>query len=221
MGTVEHWRLPATQVPNPNANYGEFYPTGFPELVPMFDASGLHPNAYSNTPQHSPSYQAGQASPILVQLGASQNYLINSRPARYIQVLDVDPTYQSTRATLSRESSCKPCLMYGLTRPLLIIFFRPAAAFCLLVRASPEDTMYRAIYLRERTVKELIRSVMEKYGHGTEEKERVIRAVRETEDEAAVLRDEDVAVMEAETEMIVGVKSISPESWEWQLEVIY
>lgn len=55
------------------------------------------PSAYDVMQQDQPPVQAASPGPILVQLGASQNFLVNNRPARWIQVLDVDPSYERAR----------------------------------------------------------------------------------------------------------------------------
>ena len=97
-------------------------------LFPTMDmqnepASGsLQPSPQSQTPGSSParsSYNSSSQSntqlasqlrtpsPILVQLGASQNYLINSQPAPYIKVLDIDPTYRSSGPSSPSASPCE------------------------------------------------------------------------------------------------------------------
>ena len=62
---------------------------------------------------------------------------------------------------------------------------------------------------------------MVKYGFGTQDQDRVVRAIRVLGGLPLALSDRDVAEMENEMEMMVGVKSIYPGGWEWQLEVIY
>lgn len=89
------------------------------------------------------------------------------------------------------------------------------------MRASRSESHYRAIYLRESTVREFIIRVVEKYGLGMEARERVKRAVRVTRGTAVLLQDGDVAGMENEIELLVGVRSVGNENWEWQLEVVY
>ena len=69
--------------------------------------SVYHPGSQSNTPQYQSDNQLGTPSPTLVQLGASQNYLINSQPAPYIKVLDIDPTYHRSGPPSPNASPCE------------------------------------------------------------------------------------------------------------------
>lgn len=65
------------------------------------------PIGYDMMQQEQPPQQATSPAPILVQLGASQNFLVNNRPARWIQVLDVDPSYQRARTPSPNRSPGK------------------------------------------------------------------------------------------------------------------
>lgn len=87
-------RVPAsqnypTQPYNPYPSYPS--PLAFPG-APLPGSVAYNPMQPEQLP-----VQASSPAPILVQLGASQNFLVNNRPARWIQVLDVDPSYQRAR----------------------------------------------------------------------------------------------------------------------------
>ena len=90
---------------------------------------------------------------------------------------------------------------------------------CLLVRATLSESHYRAIYLRERTVEELVKCVVTKYGLRPEDQRKVKRAVRHVRGGAVVMQDSDVARMANEMEMVVAVRSAVANSQEWQLEI--
>ena len=79
----------------PQQQYAPYPPYPGPLALPMTPMPG--PNPYDNRQQAQPPGQETSPGPMLVQLGASQNFLVDNRPARWIQVLDVDPTYQSAR----------------------------------------------------------------------------------------------------------------------------
>ena len=98
---------------------------------------------------------------------------------------------------------------------------KSTASLCLLVRAAQTEANYRAIYLRERTVKALIQCVAAKYDLSAADRDKVKRAVRVMNAGAVVLRDQDVNKWEGEKEMMVGVRSVGGEGGEWQLEVSY
>lgn len=143
---------------------------------------------------------------MLVQLGASQNFLVNNRPARWIQVLDVDPSYQRARTPSPNR----------------------APALSVYVRAPETEVHYWAVFLRELTVQELIKRVVQKYGFSTDERDRVRMAVRVTDEHdgggggrVQHLTDEDVKHMESEVPIDVKVTSLDPESEDWQLELRY
>ena len=193
------------------------YDEARPEVV------GAAPYAAGQSPYLQQSYhsQPGTPGPSLVQLGASQNYLINSRPAPYIQVLDIDPNYQRSRAPSPQSASCKYSSLPKNDSIFILTIFSFTAALCLLIHTSPEETIYRAIYLRDRTVGELIRCVIVKYGFNAQDFERVRTAIRIFRGIPLPLRDEDIAGLDNETEMVVAVKSIYIGSLEWQLEVTY
>ena len=99
---------------------------------------------------------------------------------------------------------------------------------------------YWAVFLRERTVQELIKRVVQKYGFSDDERDRVKKAVRVTTtseddhrggegvgvggDEGEVERllgDEDVKGMESEVAIDVKVTSLDVQSEDWQLELRY
>ena len=83
------------------------FPQGNMQAYPSYPSSqssysipqhpGGTPSSHPTTPQYTQLVQSQTPSPTLVQLGAAQNYLINSQPAPYIQVLDVDPNYHRSR----------------------------------------------------------------------------------------------------------------------------
>ncbi|KAL9063804.1 MAG: hypothetical protein Q9161_009265 [Pseudevernia consocians] len=149
--------------------------------------------------QEQPPIQAASPAPMLVQLGASQNFLVNNRPARWIQVLDVDPSYQRARTPSPNRS------------PALSVY----------VRAPETEVHYWAVFLRDLTVQELIKRVVQKYGFSTDERDRVRLAVRVTDHGVQRLGDEDVRSMESEVAIDVKVTSLDPESEDWQLELRY
>lgn len=105
---------------------------------------------------------------------------------------------------------------------------------------------YWAVFLRDLTVQELIKRVVQKYGFSDDERDRVQRAVRvtttttttssgggvgegEVGDEGEggegeverLLGDEDVRGMESEVAIDVKVTSLDMRSEDWQLELRY
>ena len=116
---------PATPVPvsqgYPAQQYAPYPPYPGPLTLPMAPLPG--PTGYDMMQQEQQQVQQQQqqqqpppavqqqptspTAPILVQLGASQNFLVNNRPARWIQVLDVDPSYQRARTPSPNRSPGK------------------------------------------------------------------------------------------------------------------
>ena len=100
----------ATPVPvsqaYPPQQYAQYPPYPGPLSMPAGQMPG--PSAYNPMQQEQPPMQQPTSpAPILVQLGASQNFLVNNRPARWIQVLDVDPSYQRARTPSPHRSPGK------------------------------------------------------------------------------------------------------------------
>lgn len=97
--------------PYPDAPYPP-YPG--PLTLPVAPLPG--PTAYDimqpEQLQQQQPLQAASPTPMLVQLGASQNFLVNNRPARWIQVLDVDPSYQRARTPSPNRSPGKNPLTF-------------------------------------------------------------------------------------------------------------
>ena len=98
------------------------------------------------------------------------------------------------------------------------------------MRAPETEVHYWAVFLRELTVQELIKRVVQKYGFSTDERDRVRMAVRVTDDHdgggggggrVQHLTDEDMRHMESEVPIDVKVTSLDPESEDWQLELRY
>lgn len=89
----------ATPVPvsqgYPAPQYAPYTPYPGPLALPPGQLPG--PTGYEMMQQDQTPLHPGSPTPMLVQLGASQNFLVNNRPARWIQVLDVDPSYQRAR----------------------------------------------------------------------------------------------------------------------------
>lgn len=193
----------ATPVPAsqgyPTQQYAPYPPYPGPLTLPMAPLPG--PTGYDmmQQEQQPPVPQPTSPAPILVQLGASQNFLVNNRPARWIQVLDVDPSYQRARTPSPNRS------------PALSVY----------VRAPETEVHYWAVFLRELTVQELIKRVVQKYGFSDDERERVKMAVRVTDHSVQHLGDEDVRRMESEVAIDVKVTSLDPQSEDWQLELRY
>lgn len=239
---------PATPVPvsqgYPAQQYAPYPPYPGPLTLPMAPLPG--PTGYDMMQQEQQQVQQQQqqqqpppavqqqptspTAPILVQLGASQNFLVNNRPARWIQVLDVDPSYQRARTPSPNRS------------PALSIY----------VRAPETEVHYWAVFLRDLTVNELIKRVVQKYGFSDDERQRVKMAVRVFEDDGHQrqgggggnggngnggrggggaggeggrgvrrLRDEDVRRLESEVAIDVKVTSLDLQSEDWQLELRY
>ena len=84
---------------------------------------------------------------------------------------------------------------------------------------------YWAVFLRDLTVHELIKRVVQKYGFSDDERARVKTVVRVTDHQPQgpyrLLDDEDVKSMEAEIAVDVKVSSLDPQSEDWQLELRY
>ena len=79
---------------------------------------------------------------------------------------------------------------------------------------------YWAVFLRDLTVHELIKRVVQKYGFSDDERARVKTVVRVTDHQqqgVRLLDDEDVRTMEAEIAVDVKVSSLDPQSEDWQL----
>ncbi len=98
----------------------------------------------------------------------------------------------------------------------------PNTALSIYVRAPETEVHYWAVFLRELTVQELIKRVVQKYGFSTDERDRVRMAVRVSEHGAVQhLRDDDIRGLESEVAIDVKVTSLDPESEDWQLELRY
>ena len=82
---------------------------------------------------------------------------------------------------------------------------------------------YWAVFLRQLTVQEVIKRVVQKYGFTEEERDRVKMVVRVTDHGVRRLTDEDVRHMESEVAIDVKVTSLDGEGedWDWQLELKY
>ena len=93
----------------PTNQYAPYPPYPGPLTLPVGQLPG--PTAYPPMPmqqqEQAPVQAATSPGPILVQLGSSQNFLVNNRPARWIQVLDVDPSYQRARTPSPNRSPGK------------------------------------------------------------------------------------------------------------------
>ena len=85
--------------------YVPYPPYPGPLVLPPGQLPG--PTGYSPMQQEQVNVQPTSPSPTLVQLGASHNFLVNNRPARWIQVLDVDPSYQRARTPSPHRSPGK------------------------------------------------------------------------------------------------------------------
>lgn len=105
---------------------------------------------------------------------------------------------------------------------LYYVSFTKNAALNIYVRAPETEVHYWAVFLRDVTVNELIKRVVQKYGFSDDERDRVKMAVRVT-DQGGVVRlgDEDVRNMEGEVAIDVKVTSLDPQSEDWQLELKY
>lgn len=100
----------------PQQQYAPYPPYPGPLALPMTPMPG--PNPYDNRQQAQPPVQETSPGPMLVQLGASQNFLVDNRPARWIQVLDVDPSYQSARTPSPQRAPGKQ-YTFHIVSPLL------------------------------------------------------------------------------------------------------
>ena len=82
---------------------------------------------------------------------------------------------------------------------------------------------YWAVFLRQLTVQEVIKRVVQKYGFTEEERDRVKMVVRVTDQGVRRLTDDDVRHMESEVAIDVKVTSLDGEGedWDWQLELRY
>ncbi|CAF9943215.1 MAG: hypothetical protein ALECFALPRED_010847 [Alectoria fallacina] len=176
-------------------------PTGYEAMQQDHPPAPLPgPTGYEAMQQDQPPpLQTASPAPVLIQLGASQNFLVNNRPARWIQVLDVDPSYQRARTPSPNRS------------PALSVY----------VRAPETEVHYWAVFLRDLTVQELIKRVVQKYGFSDDERDRVRIAVRVTEQGVRRLTDDDVRTLESEIAIDVKVTSLDLPSEEWQLELRY
>ena len=186
------------------------------------------PIAYDIRQQEKPPVQATSPGPILVQLGASQNFLVNNRPARWIQVLDVDPSYQRARTPSPNRAPGKNDRNYPNYSPRLARIIADSLWFSNLalsvyVRAPETEVHYWAVFLRQLTVQEVIKRVVQKYGFTEEERDRVKMVVRVTDQGVRRLTDDDVRHMESEVAIDVKVTSLDGEGedWDWQLELRY
>ena len=175
---------------------------------------------------------------MLVQLGASQNFLVDNRPARWIQVLDVDPSYQSARTPSPQRAPGKKDTLHIIDPILAPIYIRviismknivansftfpsPHTALNIYVRAPETEVHYWAVFLRDLTVQELIKRVVQKYGFSDDERDRVTMAMRvsETNGDVQRLTDEDIRALESEIAIDVKVTTLDLESEDWQLEL--
>ena len=95
----------------------------------------------------------------------------------------------------------------------------PPPALSIYVRAPETEENYWAVFLRDLTVQELIKRVVQKYGFSDDERDRVKMAVRVTDAGVTHLGDEDVRNMESEVAVDVKVTSLEPEGENWQLEL--
>ena len=118
-------------------------------------------------------------------------------------------------------------------------------ALNIYVRAPETEVHYWAVFLRDLTVQELIKRVVQKYGFSDDELDRVKMAVRVPPPSSSSrssssspsatrgggsgsgsggvqhLTDEDVRTMESEVAIDVKVTSLEPQSDDWQLELRY
>lgn len=99
--------------------------------------------------------------------------------------------------------------------------FAPNVALSVYVRAPETEVHYWAVFLRDLTVQELIKRVVQKYGFTDDERDRVRMAVRVTEHGVQRLADEDVRTLESEIAIDVRVTSLDLQSEDWQLELRY
>ena len=99
----------------PQQQYAPYPPYPGPLAPQMTPMPGSSP--YDNRQQAQPPVQETSPGPMLVQLGASQNFLVDNRPARWIQVLDVDPSYQSARTPSPQRAPGKKDTFLSLTLP--------------------------------------------------------------------------------------------------------
>ena len=226
----------ATSLPTsqgyPANQYAPYPPYPGPLSLPVGAEYGAGP--YAPLQQEPSPVQATSPNPILVQLGASHNFLVNNRPARYIQVLDVDPSYQRARTPSPSRSPGKlnpansPPSSFP-TQKVSTYYVSPPCANSLLpalsiyVRAPETEVHYWAVFLRDLTVPELIKRVVQKYGFSDDERARVKTVVRvkDQQHEVRLLEDEDVKTMEPEIAIDVKVSSLDPQSEDWQLELRY
>ena len=103
------------------------------------------------------------------------------------------------------------------------------SALSIYVRAPETEVHYWAVFLRDLTVHELIKRVVQKYGFSDDERARVKTVVRvwdhpphhPHQEGVRLLDDDDVRNMEAEIAVDVKVSSLDPQSEDWQLELRY
>lgn len=132
----------------------------------------------------------------------------------------VSQTLQIPPLFLLSNSKC-PNTYVSFHRLALIGCFLPALS--IYVRAPETEVHYWAVFLRDLTVPELIKRVVQKYGFSDDERARVKTVVRVTDRQQGVrlLEDEDVKTMEPEIAIDVKVSSLDPQSEDWQLELRY
>jgi hypothetical protein len=90
---------------------------------------------------------------------------------------------------------------------------------CLYVRIPDYEPYHRALYLRERTVREFIKRMAGKYGLNANERGRIRRVVIRTPIGTVPVDNNDINALRNETEMYLKCAPIQGELDAWQLEI--
>lgn len=143
----------------------------------------------------------------------------------------INQLYPSIPSTFLHTSTHNCSNDYERTPSLTSFFFPFSATIAknIYVRAPETEVHYWAVFLRDLTVHELIKRVVQKYGFSDDERLRVKTAVRVLERNngatgggaVRLLKDDDVRGMEGEVPIDVKVSSLDDESEDWQLELRY
>lgn len=90
---------------------------------------------------------------------------------------------------------------------------------CLYVRIPDYEPYHRALYLRQRTVREFINCVAEKYSLNANERGRIRQLVIRTPIGTESVDDDDINALKDETEMFLKCAPIRGEDDMWQLVI--
>lgn len=93
------------------------------------------------------------------------------------------------------------------------------AVLCLYVRIPDYEPYHRALYLRERTVREFINCTAGKYDLNADERGRIKRVAIRTPIGIVPVDDDDIDALRNETEMYLKCVPIQGEVDNWQLEI--